>query len=98
MATIPERTHETSIGAVRGQWAALCEYLEEFSPWLLVAAYAVLSAGLLAGAALAAVYLSVAVSGMAGFVVFFTVGLGLVAAVPVAARRLFALVLNAIEA
>lgn len=98
MATVLERTHETTIGAARGQWRALCDYLAEISPWLLVAAYAALYAGLLGGAALGAVYLSVALSGMAGFVAFLTVGLGLVAAVPAAARRLLVLGLNAMEA
>lgn len=98
MATVPERTHERTIGAARGQWSALCEYFDELSPWLLVAAYAALYAGLLAGAAVGAVYLSVALSGMAGFVVFLTLGLGLVAAVPAAARRLLVLGLNATEA
>lgn len=98
MATVPDRTRETTIGAIRGQWTALCEYLDELSPWLLVAAYAALYAGLLAGAALGAVYLSVALSGMAGFVAFLTLGFGLVAAAPAAARRLLVLGLNAMEA
>lgn len=88
MGTISEQASELTLGSVSDHWASLCEHLGEISPVLLGAVYVVLYAGLLGGAALAAVYLSTAVGGMAGTIVFLTGGLGLVAAVPVAARRL----------
>lgn len=88
MGTISEQGSEPTLGSVSHYWARLREHLGKISPLLLGAVYVVLYAGLLGGAALAAVYLSTAIGGMAGSIVFLTGGLGLVAAVPVAARRL----------
>lgn len=88
MATASEQTSETTLGTVSDHWASLCEHLVAISPVLLGAVYVVLYAGLFGVAAITAVVLSMAIGGMAGFVVFLTGGLGLVAAVPVAVRRL----------
>lgn len=98
MATVSDRMHESTVGAVRGGWAALGALLERGWLWLGVAAYGVVNAVLLVGAALAAVYLAGLIPGMAGIVVFLTVGLALIAAAPTAARRLFLRTLDAIEA
>lgn len=97
MGTVPEQAAETSLGSARDHWTSLCEHLGEISPLLLGVVYVVLFAGLLGGAALASVYLATAIGGMAGSVVFLTLGVGLVAAVPVAARRLIVRVATASE-
>lgn len=88
MGTVPEQASEPTLGSVSDHWTSLCERLGEISPLLLGAVYVVLYAGLLGSAALAAVYLSTAIGGMAGSIVFLTGGVGLVATAPVAARRL----------
>lgn len=95
MSTVSERLHESTIGAGYAWWTALLDRLEQLSPWLVVVAYAAVYAALLAGAASAALYLAALLSGAIGTVVFFTAGLGLVAAAPAAARALFARILDA---
>lgn len=69
--------------------------------WLVITAYtvgyAMLFAGMLLGAGLAAVYLAALIPGIAGIVVFFTVGLGLIGAAPEIARLVGIVVLDALE-
>lgn len=59
--------------------------------WLVLTAdavgCAVIFVGVLLGAGLAAAYLVALIPGIAGLVVFFTVGLGLIGAAPEIARR-----------
>lgn len=97
MATVSDRMHESTVGAVRGTWSALSTLLARISRWLAVAAYGVVSAVMLVSAALAAVYLGVYIPGMAGVVVFLTVGLALIGAAPTAARWLIIRSMDAIE-
>lgn len=98
MATVSERLHDSTIAAGRRRWTALLGRFERLSPWLVVAAYAVVYVVLLAGAAGVALYLGALLPGVVGAVVFFTVGLPLVAAAPAAARALFAHALDARDA
>lgn len=97
MATVPERLHESPVGAVRGLWVALCDRLEQVSPLLVVAAYVVVYAVSVVGAAIGALYLGAVIPGVAGGVVFLTVGLVILAAAPTAVRRLFVRVMEATE-
>lgn len=69
--------------------------------WLVVGAYAVgcavIFAGVLVSAGIAAAYLAALIPGIAGVVVFFTVGLGLISAAPEIARRVCHAVLDALK-
>lgn len=93
MATVPEETDETAIGVVREWWIAPLDHLESIVPWLVITgsliAYGGLHVVFMSGAMIAAVYLTIAVPGMAGFVVFFIIGIPLVVAGRLAAHRLF---------
>lgn len=97
MATVPDRLHETPVGALREFWAALLRRLEQGSPLLVVAAYVVVYPVVLVGAAIAALYLGRAVPGVAGSVVFLTVGLLIIGAAPTAVHYLFARIVDALE-
>lgn len=97
MATAAERVHESTISAGRAHWTALIDYLDQLSPWLVVAAYAVVYTMTLATAALATLALGAALSGMLGVAVFFTGGVGLIAAAPAVAKAMFERVLDAHE-
>lgn len=101
MATVPREPYETAVGTVSEWWTGLLDRLASITPWLVVAAvllvYGMLYAVLLGGAAVGAVYLGAIVPGAAGFVVSFTVGLGLVAAAPTVARQLFVRAVDAME-
>lgn len=84
MATVFERTQESTVG---GAWVALVRQLERYQQWLLVGAYGAVYAAAMVGASTVAVAVGAILPGAVGVVAFFTVGLGLVAAAPVAARR-----------
>lgn len=75
------------------------ESVDDLWTWLVFGAIAVgytgLSVGLVAVALITAVYLGTLLPGLTGVVAFLTVGLGLVAAAPVAARRLAIDILDA---
>lgn len=98
MTTISEHVHGSTIGAGRRRWTTLLGQLEHISLWLVVAAYAVVYTGLLVGAASAALYLGAVLPGLVGVAVFFTVGLALIAAAPMATRALFTHILDARDA
>lgn len=85
MATVSDRMHDSTVGVVRRTWTALRTRLDRRTQWLAVAAYGVIYAVLLVGAAIVAGYLGMVM------VVFFTSYLTLV----VAARQL---VIRAIDA
>lgn len=91
MATVLDRIHDSTLGAMHGTWTALCIQLDRRTPRLAIAAYGVIYAVLLVGAAIAAMYLGMVVPGTAGVVVSFTSYLTLV----VAARRLVIRVIDA---
>lgn len=91
MAPVSDRTHDSTLGGVRGTWTALRIRLDRRTPWLAIAAYGVMYAMLLVGAAIAAGYLGMLIRGIAGVVVFITSYLTLV----VAARRLVICVIDA---
>lgn len=95
MATTAERVHESTIGTGQTHWTALLEHLNELSPWLVVIAYTLTHGTALAGAALVTVYMAEALSGMIGVAVFFTVGVGLIAATPALVSAWFTRVLDA---
>lgn len=97
-ATSPGRMFERIDWAVNGGWTVLLDRVEEVSPWLLVGIYAVLYAALLLGATVAAVTLGTVLPHPLGALVFFTVGLGLIAAAPVAARGFFTRAVEAVGA
>lgn len=97
MATVSERVRESTIGAGRRRWTALLGRLPRGSLWLVVAAYLVVYAVLLVGAASAALYLGAILPGAAGAVVFLTVGLVLVATAPTATRILFVRIFTAYD-
>lgn len=97
-------THTTQERTTDGRQASLRFPSGEFEHrrhWLVVTAYAVgcalIHAGVLFSAGLAAAYLVALVPGIAGVVVFFTVGLGLIGAAPEIARRVCIVGLNALE-
>lgn len=102
MSTALERLHDTTLGAVRKQWTALLDRLAAVTPWLAVGlilvTYGVVYAVGLLAAGSAALYLAEVIPGVAGTMVFFTVGLAVIGAVPTAVRRLFVRVVDAIEA
>lgn len=98
MATASERIQETGHGAVNDRWTTALDRMARVSPWLLVGIYAVLYTVLLFGAAVAAVTLGAVLPGALGVLAFFTLGLGLIAVAPVAARGLFARTLDALDA
>lgn len=98
MATVLDRTDESTLGTGLRRWTVLLDRLEHGSPWLVVVAYTVVYAVVLVGAAIVALYLAALILGVAGAAVFFTVGLAIVAAAPTAARRVFIQALYAIGA
>lgn len=102
MVTAPERTYGTIRDAVTGRWTDHPDRRNAIEAWLVAAtavlAYAALQVALMVGAAALAVYAGALVPGVAGGVVFLTLGLVVVAAAPVAARTLFARVRAAVSA
>lgn len=98
MATVPEETHEFTIDAVKEWWSGALDHLEEFAPWLVVGAsllaYLGLYAVVVGGAMIGSVYLALAVSGMARYVVFFLIGIPLVGTGHTLANRLYVEILG----
>lgn len=97
-------THTTRKRTTDNRQASLRFPSGEFEPrrhWLIVTAYAVgcavIHGGVLLSAGLAAAYLVALIPGIAGMVVFLTVGLGLIGAAPGIARRLCIVGLDALE-
>lgn len=89
MGTVPEAVHESTIGIGRQRWSRLVTYLEHVSPWLVVLAYVVVCAVLLAAAAVVALYLGTVLPGVLGGILFLTLGLMVIGAAPTAAGALF---------
>lgn len=98
MATVPEQMHESTIQVGHQYWARLVSRLGDLSPWLVVAAYVAVYTVVLAGLGGVTIYLAEILTGMIGVAVFFTVGIGLIAAAPTMARKVFARVIDAREA
>lgn len=97
MATVSRRIHESTVGAARGARSALATRVERSSLLVVLAAYSVVYVVVFAGAAITALYLGELIHGIAGGVVFLTVGLGLMAAAPTATRKLLVRILEARE-
>lgn len=95
MATVTEHVHDTTIGAGYRYWDALVNWLEEVSPWLVVAAYGVLYTVLLLGSATAALYLGTILPRLVGALAFFTIGMVIIAAAPTATRIMFERIIEA---
>lgn len=97
MATVSRRIHESTVGAARGARSALATRVERSSLLAVLTAYSVVYVVVFAGAAITALYLGKLIHGIAGGVVFLTVGLALIAAVPTATRKLLVRILEARE-
>lgn len=101
MATVPDETNDHSIGPAIERVISRPDELAAVGPWLVAVAallgYGVVHVVLIGGAIFASVYLTVAVPGMAGFVVFVLVGLPLVVSARIAAHRLFIHGMNTVQ-
>lgn len=97
MATVPDRLRETSRERIGDNWAALTDFLAFVTPWMVLVGYGLVALGLAIGGAIAAQYLARAISGVLGAVFFLTVGLTILHAGPVIARKLFIRTMETID-